>query len=136
MNQLEQSVGNGGDDHDNQDDPLPWLQFTAQTHDAEDCQHDDGDDYDHSRRFYARVRWPQLYFSSGIRQTETLPSRRGVPQPARGGHGPWNGFLTDDAIREGATMRSTSAVGCSVTNPSPFVPAWKTVIDFLDKHVK
>ena len=52
------------------------------------------------------------------------------------GHGPWNGFLTDDAIREGATIRSTSAAGCTVTNPTPFTPSWKTVIDFLDKHLR
>ena len=37
----------------------------------------------------------------------------------KAGHGPWNGFLTNDAIREAATMRSTSAAGCAVTNPSP-----------------
>ena len=32
----------------------------------------------------------------------------------KAGHGPWNGFLTDDAIREAATIRSTSAAGCAV----------------------
>jgi acetyl esterase/lipase len=51
-------------------------------------------------------------------------------------HGNWNGFLTDDALREAATMRSTSAAGCAVTNPTPYTPTWKTVIDFLDKHMK
>jgi acetyl esterase/lipase len=51
-------------------------------------------------------------------------------------HGPWNGFLTDDALREAATMRSTSAAGCTVTNPTPFTPTWKTVIDFLDKYLR
>ena len=40
----------------------------------------------------------------------------------KAGHGPWNGFLTDDAIREAATMRSTSAAGCTVANPAPFTP--------------
>ena len=35
-------------------------------------------------------------------------------------HGNWNGFLTDDALREAATMRSTSAAGCTVTNPTPY----------------
>ena len=47
----------------------------------------------------------------------------------KAGHGPWNGFLTDDAIREAATIRSTSAKGCEVTTPAPFTPTWKTVID-------
>jgi acetyl esterase/lipase len=51
-------------------------------------------------------------------------------------HGNWNGFLTDDALREAATMRSTSSAGCTVTNPTPYTPTWKTVIDFLDKHMK
>jgi acetyl esterase/lipase len=54
----------------------------------------------------------------------------------KAGHGPWNGFLTDDAIREAATMRATASAGCAVTNPAPFTPTWKTVIEFLDKHVK
>ncbi len=51
-------------------------------------------------------------------------------------HGNWNGFLTDAALREAATMRSTSAAGCTIANPTPFVPTWKTVIDFLDKYMK
>ena len=51
-------------------------------------------------------------------------------------HGNWNGFLTNDALREAATMRSTSAAGCTVTNPTPYTPTWKTVIDFLDKYMK
>ncbi len=54
----------------------------------------------------------------------------------KAGHGPWNGFLTDDVIREAATIRSTSAAGCTVTNPSPFTPTWKTVIEFLDPRMK
>jgi len=54
----------------------------------------------------------------------------------KAGHGPWNAFLTDDAIREAATVRSTSAAGCTVTNPTPSTPSWKTVIEFLDKHMK
>ncbi|ODS53957.1 MAG: hypothetical protein ABS36_12200 [Acidobacteria bacterium SCN 69-37] len=52
------------------------------------------------------------------------------------GHGPWNAFLTDDATRAAATMRTTSADGCRVTNPTPFTPTWQTVIAFLDTHVK
>ena len=51
-------------------------------------------------------------------------------------HGNWNGFLTDDALREAATMRSTSAAGCKVVNPTPFTPSWQTVIDFLDRNMK
>jgi acetyl esterase/lipase len=51
-------------------------------------------------------------------------------------HGNWNGFLTDDVLREAATMRSTSATGCAVTHPTPYTPTWKTVIDFLDKYMK
>ena len=54
----------------------------------------------------------------------------------KAGHGPWNAFLTDDAIREAATVRSTNAAGCTVTNPTPSTPSWKTVIEFLDKHMK
>ncbi len=54
----------------------------------------------------------------------------------KAGHGPWNGFLTDDALRQAATMRTTSAEGCAVTNPTPYTPTWKTVIEFLDKHMK
>jgi acetyl esterase/lipase len=54
----------------------------------------------------------------------------------KAGHGPWNGFLTDDAIREAATIRTTSAAGCAVTNPTPYTPTWQTIIDFLDKHLK
>ena len=54
----------------------------------------------------------------------------------KAGHGPWNGFLTDDAIREAATVRSTAAQGCAVTNPAPFTPSWKTVIEFLDQKMR
>jgi hypothetical protein len=34
-------------------------------------------------------------------------------------HGSWNGFLADDNLREVATMCSTSAVGCTISNPAP-----------------
>ncbi len=51
-------------------------------------------------------------------------------------HGNWHGFLTDPALREAATMRSTSAGCTSVVNPMPVTPTWQTVIDFLDKHVR
>jgi acetyl esterase/lipase len=51
-------------------------------------------------------------------------------------HGNWTGFLTDATLAEAATIRSTSAHGCTVVNPSPVAPTWKTVIDFLDAHMK
>jgi acetyl esterase/lipase len=51
-------------------------------------------------------------------------------------HGNWVGFLTDDALREAATIVSTSSAGCTVTNPTPYTPTWKTVVDFLDKSLK
>lgn len=51
-------------------------------------------------------------------------------------HGNWTGFLTDDAWRDGATMRSTSADCGTVVNPHPATPTWRTVLDFLDRHVK
>ena len=54
----------------------------------------------------------------------------------KAGHGVWNEFFTDDTIRDSATIRSTSAAGCAVTNPTPFTPTWKTAIEFLDKTMK
>jgi acetyl esterase/lipase len=51
-------------------------------------------------------------------------------------HGNWYGFLTDESLREAATIRSTSAADCSVLNPTPYKPTWKTVIDFLDRYMK
>ena len=54
----------------------------------------------------------------------------------KAGHGPWNSFLTDDAIRDAATIRTTSVAGCAITNPTPYTPTWQTIIDFLDKHLK
>jgi acetyl esterase/lipase len=53
----------------------------------------------------------------------------------KAGHGPFDAFLTSDTIREGATIRSTSAAGCKVTNPTPFTPTWGTVIEFLNRHL-
>jgi hypothetical protein len=55
VNELEHRVGKRGDGDDDQDDPLSGLQFTPQANDADDCQHEDGDDDDHWRRFYASV---------------------------------------------------------------------------------
>jgi acetyl esterase/lipase len=54
----------------------------------------------------------------------------------KAGHGPWAGFLTDDATREAATVRSTTAQGCAVANPAPHTPSWRTILDFLDKHLR
>ena len=51
-------------------------------------------------------------------------------------HGNWNGFLTDASLREAATMRSTASADCSVVNPTPYTPTWRTVLDFLDKYMK
>ena len=51
-------------------------------------------------------------------------------------HGNWNGFLTSDTLREAATMRSTSAEGCKVVNPTPYTPTWESVIKFLDVYMK
>jgi acetyl esterase/lipase len=54
----------------------------------------------------------------------------------RASHGPWPAFLTDDAVREAATIRSTSSKGCDVTNPTPYTPTWETIIGFLDRYLK
>jgi len=51
------------------------------------------------------------------------------------GHGSVTAFLTDDAVREGATIRSTTADGCTVTNPSLYKPTWQTVINFFEKYL-
>jgi acetyl esterase/lipase len=51
-------------------------------------------------------------------------------------HGNWMGFLTDDELREAATIRSTSSAGCTVVNPTPYTPTFKTIVDFLDKYLK
>jgi acetyl esterase/lipase len=50
-------------------------------------------------------------------------------------HGAWYAFLTNDSLREAATIRSTSS-DCSVVNPTPYTPTWNAVIDFLDKYMK
>lgn len=48
LHQLEQNVCNRTDEHDDQPDALFWLQCPAQAHDHEDCQNQNGEDYDHS----------------------------------------------------------------------------------------
>jgi acetyl esterase/lipase len=54
----------------------------------------------------------------------------------KAGHGPWPGFLSTDALREAATIRSTAAAGCTVSHPAPYTPTWKTVTEFLDRHLR
>ena len=54
----------------------------------------------------------------------------------KAGHGPWAGFLTNDAIREAATLRSTSSAGCTVVNPTPYTPTWQTIIEFFNRWLK
>ena len=53
-----------------------------------------------------------------------------------GGHGQQIEFLTSDAVREGATLRSTSAGNCKVMDATAVTPSWKTVIEFLDRNLK
>jgi acetyl esterase/lipase len=53
-----------------------------------------------------------------------------------GGHGQQIEFLTGDAVREGATLRSTSAGDCKVTEATAVTPSWKTVTEFLDRHLR
>ena len=48
LHQLEQNVCNRTDEHDDQHDALFWLQCPAQAHNPEDCQNQNGKDYDHS----------------------------------------------------------------------------------------
>ena len=52
------------------------------------------------------------------------------------GHGPWYDLLTNDAVRQAATRRTTASAGCTFTNPVPYTPTWKTVIDFFDTYLK
>jgi acetyl esterase/lipase len=52
------------------------------------------------------------------------------------GHGPAPQFLMDDALRAGATIRSTRAEGCAVENPKPYTPSWDTVVDFLSESLR
>jgi acetyl esterase/lipase len=51
-------------------------------------------------------------------------------------HGPAPAFLTDDRVREAATIRSTSAQGCVSRPPVPYKPDWTTLITFLETHLK
>jgi acetyl esterase/lipase len=51
-------------------------------------------------------------------------------------HGPAPAFLTDDRVREAATIRSTRAQGCVSKPPEPYKPDWATIINFLDTALK
>jgi acetyl esterase/lipase len=52
------------------------------------------------------------------------------------GHGPAPGFVSNDAIRAGATIRSTTAEGCAVENPKPYTPTWETIVAFLRENLQ
>jgi acetyl esterase/lipase len=51
------------------------------------------------------------------------------------GHGPAPQFLMNDALRAGATIRSTKAAGCVVERAKRYTPTWTTVVDFLRKSL-
>ena len=51
------------------------------------------------------------------------------------GHGPSNAFLTNDALRKGATIRSVSSADCKAKNAISFTPGWRTVTDFFKQHL-
>ncbi|HWL46394.1 MAG TPA: alpha/beta hydrolase [Sphingomonadaceae bacterium] len=54
----------------------------------------------------------------------------------RGLHGPASAFLSDDRLREAATIRSTKAQGCVSTPPEPYRPDWTTILDFLQTALR
>ena len=54
----------------------------------------------------------------------------------KAGHAQMLGFLTDDAVRAGATMRFTAAEGCAVHSPEAYTPTWKTIVEFLQTHLR
>jgi len=54
----------------------------------------------------------------------------------RADHGPPWGLLEDDAVRAGATVRSTKADGCAIENPKPITPDWRMVIEFLNENLR
>lgn len=51
-------------------------------------------------------------------------------------HGPAVALLTDDKLREGATIRSTAAAGCTVKNAEFYKPSMATMVEFLDRYLK
>jgi hypothetical protein len=56
----------------------------------------------------------------------TQPAGRGGGPPVPSGPSPTHADIDC----------STSAAGCAVNNPAPFVPTWQTVIEFFDKHLR
>jgi len=51
------------------------------------------------------------------------------------GHGPALAFLTNENLHAAATIRSTTAEGCTIENPRPYAPSWSTIIDFLERSL-
>ncbi len=51
------------------------------------------------------------------------------------GHGPVKGFLEDDKIRAGATMRHTQQEGCVASAPELVTPDWEMIYNFLAAHL-
>ena len=54
----------------------------------------------------------------------------------KGGHAQMLGYLTNDVVREGATIRTTAAEGCAVHDSEPYVPSWKAIVEFLRTHLR
>ena len=52
------------------------------------------------------------------------------------GHGPLARLMTDPGLVAGATTRSTAKAGCVVAHPKPHNFGARTVIDFLDRHLR
>src|SRR5262245_11171347 len=60
----------------------------------------------------------------------------GLHQRAEGRSWSLRRLLANDDLRDAPTMRSTRAVECVVTPPTPYKPSWQTVIDFLEMHLR
>jgi acetyl esterase/lipase len=52
------------------------------------------------------------------------------------GHGPSADFLTKDAVRADATIRSSHSNGCVMTGPAPVIPTFDLMLKFLESHLK
>ena len=51
------------------------------------------------------------------------------------GHGPSADFLTKDAVRADATIRTSSSKGCVMTGPAPVLPAFNLMLNFLESNL-
>jgi fermentation-respiration switch protein FrsA (DUF1100 family) len=51
-------------------------------------------------------------------------------------HGPAIALLSDEKLNQGATIRSTSAAGCTVKNAEFYRPSMATIVGFLDRYMK